>query len=353
VAGRYELLEIAGRGGMAVVWRAEHHGPGKFRRPVAVKQMHAHLAKNDLYRTLFEEEARVGSLVQDPNIAQIYDFVVDDGELYLVMEWVNGIDLATFLHYVCTTLEEKTRWEVVAAIGIGVLRGLAAAHERTNEKGEVDPILHRDICPHNVLISDRGRAKLIDFGLSFSNDRDIEDTDPGIAKGKLAYLAPEIVRGGRPTPATDQFAVGAVLWESLVGRRAFRGENELEVYKRVANAEIEKVLELRPDLPKRFAAVVHRALARDPQRRFGDCREMARQLGGVLREHKRKEDLYALLGETVVAARARGHMGAKTQDPATETPSGERRSGLVELLVQEKDRPTGFRRWIPSFLRDL
>src|SRR5262249_48313398 len=154
---------------------------------------------------LFEEEARIGSVLQDPNIAQVYDFVEHNGELYLVMEWVHGVDLATYIHYVCAVAERKTSWELIAAIGIGVLRGLVAAHERTNERGEVDAILHRDICPNNVLIGDRGRAKLIDFGLGYAADRDIEDTDPGMAKGKLSYLAPEVVRGSRPSQLSDQF----------------------------------------------------------------------------------------------------------------------------------------------------
>lgn len=353
IAGRYELVEVAGRGGMAVVWRARHLGPGRFQRTVAVKQMHAHLAEQKLYRDLFLEEARIGSILQDPNIAQVYDFVEDDGQLYLVLEWVDGIDLATYIRYVTKTLEQTTRWELVAAVGIGVLRGLAAAHERAGEGGEPDPILHRDVCPNNVLIGETGRAKLIDFGLSFAADRDIDDTDPGMAKGKLAYLAPEVVRGGRPTPESDQFAVGSVLFEALVGRRAFEAPSDLELYKRVANAEVDKLRDLRPDAPKKLAALVHKALALDPKKRFSDCREMAQQLGGVLKEHRTKEDLYEVLGATVRSARAEIGIGHKTQDPAVETPIEGRRSGLVELLVDDVDRPTGFRKWIPSFLRNL
>jgi eukaryotic-like serine/threonine-protein kinase len=316
-----------------------------------VKQMHAHLASQQLYRDLFEEEARIGSLLQDPNIAHAYDFVVDDGEFFLVMEWVNGVDLATYLHHVFQTLADETRWELIAAIGIGVLRGLAAAHERTNDRGEPEPILHRDVCPHNVLISDRGRAKLIDFGLSFASDREIDDTDPGMAKGKLAYLAPEIVRGGRPSAQSDQFAVGSMLWEALVGRRAFKMDTDLDTYRKVANADVDRLLDVRPNLPKRFSSLVHRALALDPEKRFPDCREMARQLGGVLKEHRTKEDLYTLIAETVHAARL--GIGQKTQDPAVETPIPNSHSGLVELPTFVNGRLTGIRKWIPAFLRNL
>ncbi|MFW5925775.1 MAG: serine/threonine-protein kinase [Myxococcota bacterium] len=351
VDGRYELLEIAGRGGMAVVWRGLHHGPGRFCRTVAVKQMYPHLAQQQLYRDLFYEEARIGSVLQDPNIAQVFDFLSADDQYYLVMEWVEGVDLTTYIRYVFDKAGRKTRWELMAAIGIGVLRGLAAAHERELESKATEPIVHRDVSPHNVLISEQGRAKLIDFGLSFARDRDIDDTDPGMAKGKLSYLAPEIVRGGRPTPASDQFAVGALLWEALVGRKAFDGDNHYAVYERVANAEVEPLQKLRPDVPKAFTALVHRALSLDPGDRYPDARDMARQLGNVLKRDKTKVDLYDALAETVRAARADLGIGHRTQDPDSDSVVSEEHSGLVELLAEQEDKPTGLRRWIPSFLR--
>jgi eukaryotic-like serine/threonine-protein kinase len=337
---------------MAVVWLARHHGPGKFLRTVAVKQMHAHLAAQQLYRDLFREEARIGSVLQDPNIAQVFDFVHEDGHDYLVMEWVDGVDLATYIHYVIDQKNKKTRWEQVAAMGIGVLRGLAAAHERALDDHSTEPIVHRDVSPHNVLISEKGRAKLIDFGLSYAKDRDIDDTDPGVAKGKLAYLAPEIVRGDRPTPKSDQFAVGSLLWEALVGRRAFHGDNDYETYTRLANAEMESLSKLRRDVPRDFRALIHRALSLDPSERFDNTAEMALHLGEVLKSHKTSQDLYAAIGQTVRSARADLGIGRRTQDPDTESPISDQ-SGLIELLVEEGDKPSGFRKWIPSFLRNL
>lgn len=349
VDGKYELLEVAGRGGMAVVWRANHHGPGRFQRTVAVKQMHTHLAQLPLYRDLFCEEARVGSVLQDPNIAQVLDFVSDEGHYFLVLEYVTGVDLATLIRWVVHESGQQTRWEQVAAIGIGVLRGLAAAHERRTSNGEVEPIVHRDLSPHNVLVNDKGMAKLIDFGLSFARDRDIDDTDPGMAKGKLAYLAPEIVRGGKPTPKTDQFAMGSVLWEALTGKRAFEYQRDIDTYQAVANAEVLPLAKMREDIPEDFCALVHRALSLDPEARFADTREMAQQLGEVLKGHRTGEDLYAAIAATVEATRQGLGIGERTQDPNVEDSIPELQSGLVELL--DEDVPKGFAKWIPSFLR--
>ncbi len=351
VDGRYELLEIAGRGGMAVVWRAIQHAPGRFERPVAVKQMHPHLARLPAYRDMFCEEARVGSLLADPNVAQVYDFIYDGDldEYFLVMEYVSGVDLATFIRYTFEERGRKTRWEMVCAIGIGVLRGLVAAHERQVD-GQLEPIVHRDLSPHNVLLSEKGRAKLIDFGLSFARDRDIDDTDPGMAKGRLAYLAPEIVRGLRPTPATDQFTMGNVLYECLTGRRTFVGKTDHETYQRLANAETVPLLKLRPDVPEGLARLVHRALSLDPADRFRDTREMAQQLGEVLKDHRTDEDLYAALARTVTQVRAGLGIGERTQDPKVDDDFSEDLSGMIELHVEE-DAPEGFAKWIPSFLR--
>jgi len=351
IAGRYELLEIAGKGGMAVVWRAVHHGPANFQRPVAVKQMHRHLAKVAMYRDLFCEEARVGSRLQDPNIAQILDFVEEDDQYFLVMEYVGGVDLSTLIRWVVDHCGRQTQWDEVAAIGIGMLRALIAAHERRADDGTLDPIVHRDLSPSNVLINERGMAKLIDFGLAFARDRDIASTDPGMAKGKLAYLAPEIARGQRPSPATDQFTVGSVLWEALTGKRAFEGDSDFETYRRVANAELPPLSELRPDVPSQFAALVHKALALDPNERFATTREMAQQLGTVLQQRRTKEDLYAAIARTVAATRDGLDIGLRTQDPNFDEPVDDEHSSMVELLVQGNDAPAGFAKWLPSFLR--
>jgi serine/threonine-protein kinase len=333
---------------MATVWRGRLRGPGRFERAVAVKHMFPHLAERPAFREMFFEEARIGSVLQDTNIPQVYEFLVEDKDHYLVMEFVESIDLATFIHYVSRVLEQRTRWDLVAAIGIGMLRGLAAAHERVDPDGSPQPIIHRDVSPHNVLISVNGLAKIIDFGLSLAVDRDLEDTDPGMAKGKLAYLSPEVAVGDRPTPSSDQFAAGSVLWEALVGRRLFGDGDRFDAYKRIAAADAPPLHDERPDIPREFAELVHRALARDPARRFPSTREMAKRLGDVLKVSTAREDLYESLARTVKQARSDLGIGGRTQGPLSESPLEEVDSGVVELLDEEQRN--GLRRFFPSFL---
>ncbi|HEU5057518.1 MAG TPA: protein kinase, partial [Kofleriaceae bacterium] len=141
IRGRYELHEVAGRGGMAVVWRATQHGDVGFARLVAVKQMHEHLVESRVYVDMFAEEARVLSTLHSPNVASIYDFVHEKGQYYLVQEWIEGIDLGSWIHY-WIDQDKRTRWDLVASIGIGMLRGLSAAHERRGPKEVAEAIVH-------------------------------------------------------------------------------------------------------------------------------------------------------------------------------------------------------------------
>jgi len=288
---------------MATVWNATLHGEGKFRRTIAVKQMHEHLASQQLYVDMFCEEARIGAELHDPNIAQIYDFISEAGQYYLMMEWVPGIDLGSFISYF-RDRGRHTHWEMVAAAGIGILRGLAAAHERINRHGAVSPIVHRDVSPHNILLSTDGLVKLIDFGLALAPDRDVELTEPGLVKGKISYLSPDICRGARPSPPSDVFAVGAVLWEALAGRRLFEGATDLEVFAKMRSCQVQPLRPIRRDVPKDLITVVHRALSDNPAERFQSAREMATRLGQVLKSSRVARDLRNHMGRTVLEARA-------------------------------------------------
>src|SRR5215510_13199092 len=319
VGGRYELLEVAGRGGMADVWRGRVRGDSGFVRDVAIKQMHQNLVIQPQYVAMFVEEARVGSLLQSPNISEVHDFVHDRGNYYMVLEWIDGVDLGSWIKW-HVAQGVQTRWELVAAVAVGVLRGLAAAHERVGPDGSSLPIVHRDVSPHNVLLTTRGMVKVIDFGLAFAPDRLQETTEPGIVKGKMSYLAPEIVTGGRPTPASDQFACGSVLWEALVGRKLFDGETDYEAYCRLRDCQVLPLRPLRPDVPPAFVQIIHRALSAEVGDRFPSTREMARQIGTALKKVQLRKDLHTVLARSVADARQGMGLGPRTGDPSSATP---------------------------------
>jgi serine/threonine-protein kinase len=277
----------------------------------------------------------------------VHDFVHDRGNYYMVLEWIEGIDLGTWVKYHMAK-NEPTRWELVAAVGVGILRGLASAHERLGPDGRPSPIVHRDVSPHNVLLTTRGMVKLIDFGLALAPDRTQETTEPGIVKGKMSYLAPEIVSGGRPIPASDQFACGSVLWESLVGRKLFEGGTDYETYTRLRECMVQPLRPLRTDVPQPFAQIIHRALSAKVETRFPSAREMARQIGTSLKKVQLRKDLHTVLARSVAEARQATGIGPRAQEASEATPIAEMVPEVV--AAGSGDREAGRRGARPASL---
>lgn len=300
-ADRYELRELAGRGGMAEVWLAEQRGAAGFARPVGLKRILPHLAAKDTFVRMFIEEARVCAHLMHPNIIQIYDFGCERGTYFLVMEWVEGLNLLRFLSSY-EIREMIAPWPIVSAIAIEALKGLSAAHERTDEYGEPAPVIHRDVTPPNILIGLNGIVKLSDFGLARAMDR-ARLTDPDVIKGKMAYLAPELTHGADATVQSDLYAVGVTMWQALTGKRLFSGRNNAEIFAAAREAVIPPLADLRPDLPDALTATVARALAHDPAERFASAAEMRAALTRLLRQSPVTTDA-KLLARAVAEARA-------------------------------------------------
>jgi serine/threonine protein kinase len=280
-------------------------GAAGFERPVAVKKIKPEFRAISNYINMFVEEARVGSELAHPNIVQVYDFCTDEEQsYYLIMEWVEGLDLSAFVESYMLHDGDVTPWPLIVAVGIGALRGLAAAHERHRPDGTVAPVIHRDVSPHNILLAGNGIVKLSDFGLARARDRVCSLTAPGTVKGKLSYLAPEICFGKDATPQTDLFSMGAVLWEALIGEQLFGGATDLEVFKKIRDCEVGPLDVRRPDVPPALAAVVHRSWAKEPADRFPTAREMAGALAEILKTTA-SGDTHKLLGSMVHEARKR------------------------------------------------
>lgn len=301
IGGKYELVELAGEGGTAAVWRAIKRGAAGFSLSVAVKMIKPQLTSTPEYLKMFVEEARVGSELQHANIVQVHDFGQDSDETYyLVMEWIEGISLRGYEHS-HTEVGLRTPWTLISAIGIEALRGLRAAHERVKD-GQPAPVIHRDVSPENLLLGVNGVVKLSDFGFARAKDRLQRITEPGMVKGKVSYLSPEMAAGKQASVSSDIFAMGVTMWEALTGRKLFPGE-PYEAFRKILHKEIAPLQPLRPDLPLKLLEVVGRALEPDPEKRYASAGEMGDALADVLRAVPRISD--ASLGRNVIEARQR------------------------------------------------
>lgn len=311
-AERYELRELAGRGGMAEVWLAEQRGAAGFARPVGLKRILPHLASKETFVRMFIEEARVCAQLMHPNIIQIYDFGYERGTYFLVMEWVEGLNLLRFLE-AYDARELMAPWPIVSAIAIESLKALSAAHERLDQHGQPAPVIHRDVTPPNILIGVNGIVKLSDFGLARAMDR-ARLTDPDVIKGKMAYLAPELTQGVDASPQSDLYALGVTMWQALTGKRLFSGRNNAEIFTAARQADIPPLAELRPDLPPALSATVQRALAREPADRFESAAEMRQSLTRLLRQSPVTTDA-PLLARAVQDAREALGLAAPNRPP--------------------------------------
>jgi eukaryotic-like serine/threonine-protein kinase len=258
---------------MATVHLGRLEGVKGFARVVAIKRLHPHLAANKDFADRFFEEAKLASRVRHANVVQTIDVALDGDAGLVVMEYVHGETLGRLLQVACRS-DEPPPPPVIGAIMSGVLHGLHAAHEATNPRGMPLGIVHRDVSPQNILVGSDGIARVLDFGIAKATS-DSAATPGAQLKGKLAYMAPEQLRGQPVSPSTDIFAAAVVLWESLVGRRLFLDETEAKTLSNVLRLRIEPPSALAPSVPAPLDLVVLRGLERERSRRFGSAREMA------------------------------------------------------------------------------
>jgi serine/threonine-protein kinase len=277
LAGRYSVSAELGRGGSATVYCGRLLGPGGFSRIVAIKRLHAQYANDPAFSKMFLDEARVAARIRHPNVVATLDVVAEDGEVSLVMEYVEGESLARLLRTV-SSRGERIPPRVCASIAVGALRGLHAAHEARDEQGQPLEIIHRDVSPQNVLVGADGIARVLDFGIAKALGRLQTVTREGEIKGKLGYMAPEQLRGRPLTRSADLYATSVVLWEALTARKLFAGDTDAIMAARLVENPVEPPSAHAPDVSPELDATVMRGLARDPADRFQDAAEMAAAL---------------------------------------------------------------------------
>ena len=258
---------------MATVYVARMSGAAGFARTVAIKRLHPHLAADATFSAMFIDEARLAARIRHPNVIDTLDVVSDNGELFLVMDFVLGETLAKLIR-ATTQRGLLLPAPVVSSIVVGALEGLHAAHEATSERGEPLGIVHRDISPQNILVARDGVARLLDFGVAKAAGR-VQETEGGELKGKLAYMAPEQLTRKEIDRRCDVFAMGVVLWEALTSKRLFAGDDAASTLYAVMNEPITPPSTIVPGLPPAVDEVVLKALERDVTKRWATAQEMA------------------------------------------------------------------------------
>jgi len=273
IAGRYEVEELVGHGGMSSVYKAHD---SLLERHVALKVLHEQYAGDEDFVERFKREARLVAQLQHPNIVTVIDRGEEDDRQYIVFEYIEGENLKELV-------VRRGRLEVREALEIAleVARGLAFAHD--------NGLIHRDVKPQNVLLNGDGRAKVTDFGIARTLDVD-GMTQTGTVLGTSNYIAPEQASGNRVDAHSDVYSLGAVLYELLAGDVPFPGESFVAVALKHVHEAPPNLLDVRGDIPLRVAAAVDRALEKDPEQRFPTMAAFAAELEASLAELDRDDD---------------------------------------------------------------
>ncbi len=290
--GRYTLHRKIGEGGMAEVYSATVAVGEGLAKQLVVKKIRRDCADQTEYARMFVDEAKIALSLNHANIVQVFDFGQVHDDLYLAMELVEGVDLMRLIHAVHER-GERVLPVIAAYVAHQVTAGLAYAHQKRDDYGAPIGIVHRDISPHNIMLSFAGTVKVLDFGIARPapdssalprhrlpyNASVLEDMT---IQGKVAYMAPEQAMGKRVDPRADIYALGVVLYEMLTGALVFRGKSPTQLLEEVRSQPLPPLSTVEPGLSPALIAVVDRALERDPERRWESARAMQSALAAFL-----------------------------------------------------------------------
>ncbi len=317
--GRYQLLRRIGSGGMAEIYLARSMSLDGFAKELVVKRVRRELSSNQRFSSMFIEEGRLSITLSHPNIVQVFDFGEQQGVYYLAMEYVEGCNLKELLEL--PGISGVGLATPLALLVVGeVLQALDYAHNKRDRRGESLHIVHCDVSPQNVFLSLAGAVKLGDFGIAKARGSPAR-SESGTVLGKLAYMAPEYLRGEKSDPRMDIYSVGVVLWELLVGRPLFAGAARERAFDELLAAAVEPPSRCNANVSAAADPLVLRALARDPALRYGSARELGEQIHAYLVTHHPEANLYALTSFIAahsedIAGRREAIFGAPMPSPA-------------------------------------
>jgi serine/threonine-protein kinase len=261
---------------MGEIFLARLEGAEGFEKLYVVKRILAHLADDMRFRQMLIAEARIASKMSHPNICQVFELGDSEGQLYIVMEYLEGVSLLPLLRRFSKN-QQQLELGFIAGVMQQVTDAMNYAHELKDRDGQYLGIIHRDVTPSNIFVTESGVAKVLDFGIAKARGASTQ-TQEGTVKGKYAYMAPEQLKGAGIDRRVDVFAMGVVLYEMLALRRLFQRKTDYLTFRAVMEQPIPDIRRYRPDLPDGVAAALTRALERDPNDRF----ETARQFGSAV-----------------------------------------------------------------------
>jgi serine/threonine-protein kinase len=303
VLGRYELLLPVAAGGMAMVWAARLKGSRGFQKIVAVKTMLPKLSEDPQFERMFLDEASLASRIHHPNVVEVLDLGEANGVLFIAMEWLDGVPLNQVMK------AAKGASGIPSGVAIHILthaaEGLHAAHELKDDNNSYIGLVHRDVSPQNILVGHDGLTKMVDFGLAKATALGDGATRAGQLKGKISYMAPEQIRGDPLDRRADVFALGVVLYAVTTGKHPFRRESEGATLFAISAPDPAPAPSRFMTYPPELEAVLMKAVAKDPDKRYGSSLEFARALEGTLPETERAH------GGERVAEFIKGLLGAQ------------------------------------------
>lgn len=284
--GRYQLVERLAVGGMAELFKATVSGAEGFKKTVVIKRILPHLAADEHFNAMFIDEAKLTARLSHPKIAQTLELGRFDGQLYIAMEFVDGLDALAVLRE-CAHRRTRIPAPLSVYIAQEVLDALDFAHSQTDAQGQPLNLVHRDISPSNVLLSRRGDVKLVDFGIAQATEQD-HDTRSGTLKGKYGYMSPEQVVGEQIDHRSDLFSTAIVLAEMLMGRRLFTAANELDVLLMVRDVRLDRLDKYGGILDDKILQILRRGLAKDVDERYQTAAEFRDVLGEWLFDNRHR-----------------------------------------------------------------